>query len=429
MAKKRDLIHDHASASAENAGVPAWAEATPEFGRAVYRLTNGPRHCKHYYHTECPFSADGRFVVFMRYEPGVPEAEICVLELASGHVHVVGEAIGWSDHTCAGQHWQGERPRIVYQTERDGVNTFISIRPDGNDEQVCACDRALHNTSRDGRYSFARNTMRQFWPADTVADRSDRGVWRLDHDTESLELVASLEAMLALHPLRDRIGHCHLMAVQIVTHASQARVVFVMNNAVFRQGAGEEPFIKCLYTMDEDGSELTYLGSFGDHPIWHPTENLVLSNMPRYPHGGSSYCLFPGDGIGPVRPIPGLLGGGHPSFHPDGRFILTDRYRSVNGERRMQVLVGDLETGEERVLADLPNPGHRKAYHHAIQSRAAGTYLVDAISAANTCHPPLVTQSHPAWNRDGKLILFNGDPEGPSELHLIDFDAAWNGEA
>ena len=109
------------------ASVPEWAEPAPEIGKAVYRLTHGPEENKHYYHTESPFSGDGRHLVYFRYTPGQDEGEVCVMELATGDICVVGTSTRWSDHTAAVQHWQGGRPRVLYQDQEGEKIVLIAV--------------------------------------------------------------------------------------------------------------------------------------------------------------------------------------------------------------------------------------------------------------------------------------------------------------
>ena len=345
------------------------------------------------------------------------------MELATGDICVVGTSTRWSDHTAAVQHWQGDRSRVLYQDQEGEHFKLVAVNPDGSDVHEYSHDLVFHNTGCDGRYSFGRSTIQQLWPRDTVAPGHNIGLFRLDHDTGACDLIASLDDILDLHPRRKDAGHCHLMVVQVVTHATLPRVLFALHNAEFHRVIGEEPYIKSVYSINADGSDLRYVGEYGDHPNWHPTEDRILSNMPGFPKG-RAFGLFSGDGGEPIAFIPGCDGGGHPSFRPDGRSIVTDRYGVRDGEHRMGVALCDVERGGEVVLADFPNPCHTKAYHHAIRNRPDGAYWVDVLSSIRTPHPPLVTQAHPAWSRDGRFVLFNGDDTGGSQLYLIDVDTA-----
>ena len=123
--------------------VPGWARPAPEIGREVYRLTRGPAEKKHFYHTESPFSGDGRFLVYYRYVPGRDEGEVCVMELESGEVCVVGTSTRWSDHAAAVQHWQGDRLRVVYQAR----GKFVAVNPDGSDVCEYPYGEVLQNSS------------------------------------------------------------------------------------------------------------------------------------------------------------------------------------------------------------------------------------------------------------------------------------------
>ena len=401
----------------------AWAEPTPEIGEAVYRLTHGPGECVHYYHTQTPFSPDDRRLLFFRRQAGLEVGEVCVMDLASGAVRVVGTSAAWCDHTAAGQQWQGDRPRILYHERSGRGYQLAAVDPDGANRRVYAHDRFFHCTSPDGRFSFGRSTLLQCWPDDTIAPRGDVGVFRLDHDTGRLDLRVSLEQALARHPMREEIAHCHLMLVQIVPHPEADRILFCMHNHAFCSGAGEAPFVKSLNTADGDGSRVRYLGEYGHHPVWRPGEDQVLCNMPRRPKGWA-FGLFRGDGVGPVEFIAAPEGDGHPSFRPgDGR-LLTDRGVKRDREPWVRVVLCDPASGLEITLAEYPHPQHTKSYTAAIEARPTGKSLAEALTEAQTCHPPWVTHAHPVWSRDSRFVVFNGDATGGSQLYLVDVEAA-----
>jgi hypothetical protein len=368
-------------------------------------------------------------VLFLRYKPGQPTAQICTLDLGDGHQTVVAESHYWTDHGAAQQQWAGDTERIIYQDEEDGRRVIVCVDAHGQGERRYPLDLVLHHGDKDGQYCYARSTARQLWPGDAVASGDDKGVFKVELDSGACELIASLDEIIALHPRRDAIRGCHLATPQIIGHRRLPRVLFVLHNETYQRAIDERPRVKAIYTLDADGTNLRYVGELGDHPIWHPREDLVMANVPQFA-GGRALALFNGKGEGPVTLITGVNGGGHPSFSPDARYVVTDRYyahgwKHANHVRhRVRVVALDIREKTETILADMPDEGYRKALLNAIDHRAPDQTVVDAVSTYSVPSSPIVTQPHPSWSRDGRFVLFNGDIGDGSQLYLIDIDVA-----
>ena len=100
----------------------------------------------------------------------------------------------------------------------------------------------------------------------------------------------------------------------------------------------------------------------------------------------------------PLHPTAG--GSGHPSVHPGGRFLLTDAYPGEPagyGDGTVPIRLLDLKTGEEKVIA-------------RIQSRPA--YVGP--------RKEMRLDAHPAWDRTGNYITFNGCPDGTRRVFIAD---------
>ena len=395
--------------------LPDWAEPVPAMGKAAYRVTDGPKEHKHAYHLFCPWSPDGTKLVLFRYDRQDPQGDVCVLDLASRALTVVGRTGNWTTHSGAVQQWQGDRARVLYH--EDGGIALVA--PDGTDARHYRTPAQTLRSSSDGRYVFAGTPPEALFPDDRVADRTDKGLVRLDLDTGETKLLVSVQDALDLHPERDRISDFHLYIKMMIPHPRRERVLFHFVNSIWDRGLGEER-VRCLYTCGFHGEGLTYLGRSVHHPNWHPVDNVALVNLRDF-NEVLRFGLYRGDGGGLVDYVPGFQGSGHPSHSPDGRYICTDRYGDLDGVYTVRVVLCDLQTGIEHEAARFPYVGGGYASYKAVDERPAGRTVAEALAGASETWQ---TQAHPAWSRDGRLIMFNCDDGHGSQLYAADVAAA-----
>ena len=87
-----------------------------------------------------------------------------------------------------------------------------------------------------------------------------------------------------------------------------------------------------------------------------------------------------------------ILGSGHPSLRPDGRFIVTDSYLKepvAFGDGTTPIRLADLQTGEVKNLVRMRTEPNFSAPKNELR-----------------------VDPHPAWNFGFDGIAFNGCPEG-----------------
>ena len=130
------------------------------------------------------------------------------------------------------------------------------------------------------------------------------------------------------------------------------------------------------------------------------------------------FGLYPGDGQGLLEYVPAAPGSGHPSFSPDGRWICTD---GAGEGTRSTVVLCDPGTGRVRVAADYEAVSDGYASFKAIDQRAPGETVIQALNRASSNRGKVwQTQAHPAWSRDGSAIIFNADLGQGSQLYVLD---------
>ena len=398
-----------------------WAEPVPDMGRAVYRLTHGPKEHKHTYHLFCPWSPDGRLLLLLRYDRVDADAEVCVLDTATRDVRAVGCTANWNSHGAAFQQWQGDRDRILYLSVEDGEPAVVTVRPDGSDEHVFPTgDLTPHARmcSPDGRWGYSATRLEVMFPNDEIAARHDKGLWRIDLETGARELVLSIDRAVALLPNPEDVEAFHLYAKMIVHHRRRERILFNLTNT-FWDRDGKEPRTRCIVSLDADGSNPAYVGRLLHHPNWHPIEDRILANVLDF-NDQVRFGLYRADREGLLEYVPNTAGSGHPSFSPDGRWLCTD---GAGPGRCSRVGLYDPQTGHETVAAEYEAFSEGYASFRAVDNRAAGETVTNAlVRARESDGRTWQTQAHPAWSRDGNAILFNADLGDGSQLYVVDVE-------
>jgi len=399
--------------------LPSWAEPAPRMGQGVYQLTRGPREHKHTYHLFCPWSIDGTELLLFRYDRENPEGEVCLLDLVTQDMRVLGRTPRWTTHSAAMEQWQGNRPRVLYNGQDERGSKLVSVGRDGSDARCFYSDAGSLRCSRDGKYVFAGSPFEELFPNDEIAPRHDKGLLRLDVDSGEWRCIASIEDALSLNPRRDAIRDYHLYIKMMIPHPVHDRVLFHLVNGIWDRGLGEERS-RSIYTVGFDGSDLTYIGNCLHHPNWHPVENTILLNVKDF-NDVVRFGLYDGDGKGLLEYVPGFVGSGHPSHRPDGKVICTDRGEAREGRSFGSVVICDPVTGIEYKLAEYEPVSGGYVIYKAVAERPAGATVIETlVKSRGREYETWQTQAHPAWSRDGRLVLFNADEGRGSQLFVVD---------
>ena len=167
--------------------------------------------------------------------------------------------------------------------------------------------------------------------------------------------------------------------------------MFVFTNEIrYSNKYCELPRVKDIYVVNADGTGLKRVGEFGNHPLWHPNGEEILTNSPFEDRPGNSLVLIDVE-TGSLRLATDKIGGfGHPSFSPDGSRIVVDYVLSGEGYGSLNLV--EVESGH---------------VEHLVQMRVHD-------------HSHVGTHLHPVWRQDGKQIMYASDASGRAQLCVID---------
>lgn len=346
-----------------------------------------------------PWSADGRYYILHRWTPGnAKSVEVCVSDLKTGQTRRAGSSCAWNFQQGAmAQWWSGSaNEAIIFNTVSDRrlVTRIIdldfrqreipwpiqALRP-GSDEGVSINYRRLMAAGSEYGYDVE---VDNFSPAQEM---ENDGIWRVNLIAGTGELIISLRLLRELHPTPEMEESQHKVN-HVLYSPGGSRFIFM------HRWLGPRGKYSRLYCADADGRALRMLLDFRmvSHCAWKDDRTIVA--WARAPREGDRYYLI--DVVSGECQILGRgtldrFGDGHPSFSPDGSWLVTDSYPDRARMRRLLL------------------------YHLA----SGSCYEAAAFFAPWHYNGPVRCDLHPRWSRDGRLVSVDSAHEGRRNNYLI----------
>lgn len=137
---------------------------------------------------------------------------------------------------------------------------------------------------------------------------------------------------------------------------------------------------------------------------WHPDSEHITMNLifnSRY----LKFVSFRYDGSEFHALSDTIFGSGHPSFHRDGRFLVTDAYVDQ-----------DLYTYPDGTTTIRLIDVQEQTQKEIVRIRTRTGYDQD-----------LRLDPHPAWSRDWRYVTFNGYADGTRRVYICDMQEMLKG--
>ena len=147
-----------------------------------------------------------------------------------------------------------------------------------------------------------------------------------------------------------------------------------------------------LVTANSDGTGLYVLldNDMVSHCCWRDCTR-ILTWARRHERGDRYLLLTDQTNRMTVLWDDVLMSDGHPTYSPDGRYVVTDTY--PNRKRMARIFVADTASGDIR--------------------EAACVYAPLVYDNETRC------DLHPRWSRDGALICFDAATEGSRQMYIV----------
>jgi hypothetical protein len=291
---------------------------------------------------------------------------------------------------------EGENKIIIYNKLID--NSYgCCIQDISSREVLRRYRRPIYSVSPDGRFGLSLNFSRleRLRPGygyknlrDETKDQvvpEESGIWYLDLVTGKERLLFSIADIVQLQPLNTMQDALHYFN-HICINPNGTRFLF------FHVWLQEKTRYTRLITSNPDGSELYALVNEGhvSHYNWRSNDELLCFST--HANSGTKYYLYKdkterrevvGEGI--------FDGDGHPSYSPDGEFLITDSLPDKFGDRHLLLL--KLEDNSVRRLGSFFSP-----FNYVGELRC---------------------DLHPRWSPSGRYVAFDSAHEGKRSLYSL----------
>jgi hypothetical protein len=372
----------------------------------------------HTYYDVCPFSPSGRYLAATRlpYQDRIPvlgdTADVCVIDLPEQTIRTVYTTQSWGFQTGANVHWGATDNHLYTNDVVDGkavccgidlttgatksyANAMYSIAPD--ESSIIAFPFELLDITQRGYGVPPANPDK---PKVLPPGASEtEGIWKTDLRTNESGLLLSLADAAALvpEPAPEEGGTFYFWHTKF---SRQGNRIMQVLRCMLPSGLGGRNTM--VLTLDADGSNLKFMpqvpiwGAGGGHPNWHPDGEHLIRVL-KIDGVNPRLCQFCADGADLRVLSEKILGGGHPTFEGQGRFIVTDHFYGSDPQL-VDIQFIDMQEEKIEVLATM-----------ATLNRA------DELD-----YQPHRLDGHPAWSRDYKTVCFQAAPNGARQLYLAD---------
>jgi hypothetical protein len=387
---RRELLRLHPAATIERAVTPSGGAEHSRSGE----------ECFFGYFGLQPWSGDGQRLLFHRWRgPAERRVDICARDAGSGAVQRLGDTAAWNFQQGALAQWvirDGDECAI-FNDVVDGALACRIVARDGSERAHPWPIQALHPGGGEALslnyLRLARIRPEYGYAVDAANFSPDQplesdGLWRIDLDSGAAGLVVTLADLAACEPRADMVGAEHKVNHAVYSPAG-TRFVFM------HRWLGSSGKFSRLYVANSDGSGLRLLldHRMVSHYAWRDERTLLV--WARAPDSGDRYYLL--DVLTGARRVccPGSLdrfGDGHPSFSPDGRWIVTDSYPDRGRMRRL--------------LLCRPDEG--------LVIEAGAFHSPWRYDGGERC------DLHPRWNPVGTQISIDSSHEGVRWTYVVD---------
>jgi hypothetical protein len=372
----------------------------------------------HRFFDTSPISPTGRYLALFRlpYENHSPRpgdaGEVVLFDLRSGKEQVIASSTGWEFQVGANVQW-GASDRGLYFNSvdpRTWKGFAVEMNPLSGIQRKL--DGPVFMASAAGRWIASHNLVksRRVMPGYgvVVPDRlvtknvgpvPDDGIYVTNTKTGRSRMLVSLKTIYEKAAPSIRIEepmqyeyHCF----QVKWNRQGTRLLIAVSRTPLTGGRRKLTAI----TMKADGSDIRTAvtadqWSRGGHHIhWHPDGERISMNLNIDDDPTLEIVTLRFDGCDLRKVFE--PGSGHPSFHPGGRYLITDAHPSESvafGDGTVPIRLIDTKTKTCINIARI------------YVSATKGEFRVDP---------------HPAWGPSGRYVVFNGFVNNTRQVYIAD---------
>jgi len=389
----------------------------------VVRVASG--RIIHRFFDTSPVSPSGRYLALFRLpqetrspRPG-EVGEVVLVDRQTGKERVVAQSRGWEMQLGANVQWGGSDAQLFFNDVDPATWQAFAVELNPLTGKSRRLPGTVFMASADGRWLASYNlvssrraqvgygvmlpdslTPRNIGPVDTDGiDITDTRTGKVRRIVSIRQIYEQSRPSIAIPNPQDFEYYCF----QVKWNPQGTRLL----TTVQWSPKGGGPRRRAVITMKPDGSDLRTAitpeqwGKGGHHVNWTPDGEHLSMNLNVDGQPGLELVTVRHDGTD-LKTI-FTPGSGHPSRQPKGEpLMVTDAYpdegvAAPDGTVPIRLL--NLTTGSEESIA------------HIFLSKAQGEFRIDA---------------HPAWDRSGRYVVFNGFVNGTRNVFMADLGSYLN---
>jgi len=411
----------------------------------IHALTQGPKHHCFGFHDICPWDETEQYVLaletdFLDRPPRAGEAAtIGVVDTKNNNAFTpLAETRAWNFQQGARQQWlPNTKETIIYNDYRDGK--FVSVIHHRTEGEVRILPHPVYAIDPKGAYGYGLNFARLqahggYGYRGGEKEKDEKpiperdGIWKINLETGERELIVSIRDVVDVDPPHTNGSEYHYIT-HVVPNPSGTRLA-----CIHKWKMQDGGFRNRLMISDTDGKNIHHIPIQLSHFDWR-TDTEILAwgraretlmrlreknifknpllkpvlwlarktrKRMRQKLVGDRYLLcnevtraITSVGVGT------LIEDGHPSFSPDGTWLITDTYPDSTHHRTL--ILYNWETKKKIDLAKLPS-------------------LPDASYGVpdNWDLSEMRSDFHPRWNRSGTAVCFDSVHEGSKQMYVAD---------
>ncbi|MGI8633878.1 MAG: TolB family protein [Segetibacter sp.] len=385
----------------------------------------------HRFFDTSPLSPSGQFLALFRlpYENKSPKpgdaGDVILVDIKTGKERVVAQSRGWEVQLGANVQWGKSDNELLFNDVDTATWKAFCVVLNPFTGKTRRLDGTIFMASNDGKkiasYNLIKSTYAQVGYGVVIPKKLiERNIGPVDNDGIYITDIAtgkskrivtikeiydkSIPSIAIANPM-DYEYYCF----QVKWNPQGTRLLTTVQWSPIKGGAR----LRSVITMRPDGSDIRTAitpeewAKGGHHINWMPDGEHLSMNLNIDGKEGLELISVKYDGTDLKTVF--TPGSGHPSFHPKGLpLIVTDAYPNEpitkrNGTVPIRLLHTD--TGKEEEIAEV------------FVSNTDGEFRIDP---------------HPAWDRSGRYVIFNGFTGNTRNVFIADLkkivDAAGKGK-
>jgi len=360
------------------------------------------RECFFGYYGISPWDTSGRYVVCLSAEktwcdtaPNIP-ADILLIDTANKNsAEKIAATHAWNVQQGCMLQWLGPKfdSEIIYNDFRDGQYCAVILNVFSRQEHILP--KPVYSVAADGSFAltldFSRlHRLRPGYGYSNIEDRTQTQklpgsacIWKIDLITGEVSTILNYTDFANFIPREEMKGAEHKVNHLMISPNGKRFLV------LHRWLTGSRKYSR-LITANIDGTDMYNLSDddMVSHCFWKNNQEILAFENKKYESTG--YYLMRDKSKKYEHLWPSLNNDGHPSYSPDGKWVVTDTYPNRN--RIQKILV--MNDNNIHVLAKVFAP-----------------FKYDNDTRCDL---------HPRWSRDGKKIAFDAVFEGRRGVYYVE---------